>query len=108
MPNKTLFHKQLIFFRQKMGSVMLLILNIVIIFELIVLKNLHSEPIRNRHISANSGKIISRIVKFNETNETSMTENDFFKIFKACVKECLKFKRTIQRDKCLASVCDIY
>ena len=90
---------------------MIFILKLAILAELIFSNTIYNEPIRNRHLAGalkQEQTIIARIVTFDETNETSMTEKEFFKIFKACVKECLKLKRPIQRDKCLAYVCDIY
>ena len=80
----------------------------LILFEMIILHLSWSEPIRFRQFPMERNQKMFRSFKFDLTNETLMTEREFFKIFNSCLKECLKLKRAIQRDKCLASVCDIY
>ena len=80
----------------------------LILIEMIILHLAWSEPIRFRRFPMERNQKLIRNFKFDLTNETSMTEIEFFKVFNSCVKECLKLKRAIQRDKCLASVCDIY
>ena len=83
------------------------LLNLLLLFEFLVHLT-WSEPLRYRRLSFDRNKNVTRRFKFDITIETSMNEKEFFKIFNSCVKECLKLQRAIQRDKCLASVCDIY
>ena len=85
------------------------LIKIGILLELVLLNVTWSEPIRHRHLNfGHRNQNETRNIKIDLTNETLMSEKEFFKIFNTCVKECLKLKRAVQRDKCLASVCDIY
>jgi hypothetical protein len=84
------------------------LIKIAILLELVILNLTWSAPISHRHLNFGRNQNETRNIKIDLTNETLMSEKEFFKIFNTCVKECLKLKRAIQRDKCLASVCDIY